>query len=170
MTVRKGLGKIIIALVAGMSILQINCRSCRSGDETADVRRYIEQMAQASEDAMLKGKVDELMAFYEENATSLPPNSLPVVGRSLIRSYMDSVSAYGITIKEADFDPLTIDVEGGLAYEVGRFGMTMNVPGVGLVRDEGKYMAVWRRQADDTWKVHTDIWNTNIPIPLVYNQ
>lgn len=170
MNPRQGLGITVIALLATVSMLQINCRSCRSGEEAADVREYIERMAKASEDAMLKGQVDELLTFYEENATSLPPNSLPVVGRSLIRSYMDSVAAYGITIKEANFDPLTIDVEGGLAYEVGRFGMTMNVPGVGLVRDEGKYMAVWRRQADDTWKVHTDIWNTNIPIPLVYNQ
>lgn len=164
------LGQILVAFVAVVALQQAGCRSCRSGEEGADVRGYIEKMAQASEDAMLKGKVDELMVFYEENATSLPPNSQPVVGRSLIRSYMDSVAAYGITIKEADFDPLTIDVEGNLAYEVGRFGMTMYVPGVGLVRDEGKYMAIWRRQADDTWKVHTDIWNTNIPIPLVYNQ
>ena len=170
MNQRKDLETLTFALIAVVGTLQIDCRSCGSGDDAAEVRGYIEQMAQASEDAMLKGRVDELMAFYEENATSLPPNSQPVVGRSLIRSYMDSVSAYGITIKEASFEPLTIDVEGDLAYEVGKFGMTMNVPGVGLVRDEGKYMAVWRRQADDTWKVHTDIWNTNIPIPLVYNQ
>lgn len=170
MNLGEALGKVTLAALAVVAVFQIDCRSCRSGDEGADVRGYIERMAQASEDAMLKGEVDELMEFYEENATSLPPNSQPVVGRSLIRSYMDSVSAYGITIKEASFDPLTIDVEGNLAYEVGRFGMTMNVPGVGLVRDEGKYMAIWRRQSDDTWKVHTDIWNTNIPIPLVYNQ
>jgi ketosteroid isomerase-like protein len=160
----------VVLLIVLAAVVQIDCRSCGSGDGVSDVRAYVDRMARASEDAMLKGEVDALLDFYEESATSLPPNSQPVVGRSLIRSYMDSVSAYGITVRKVEFTPLTIDVDGNLAYEVGKYSMTMHVPTVGLVLDEGNYMAIWRRQPDDTWKVHTDIWNTNIPIPLVYNQ
>jgi len=40
------------------------------------------------------------MAFYEEDATSLAPRTVSrSLDRSLIRSYMDSVSVYGITIQ-----------------------------------------------------------------------
>ena len=162
--------KIQFVLIAVVAVLQIDCRSCSSSDDGMDIRDCVERMARASEDAMLNGKLDQLLEFYEEGATSLPPNSQAVVGRSLIRSYMDTVSAYGIIVKEAQFAPLSIDVEDNLAYEVGRYTMTMHVPTVGLVREEGKYMSVWKRQSDDSWKVHTDIWNTNTPIPLVYDQ
>src|SRR6266550_3141383 len=31
--------------------------------------------------------------------------------------------------------------------------------------DRGKYVAVWKKQADGNWKVALDIWNTDLPLP-----
>jgi len=28
--------------------------------------------------------------------------------------------------------------------------------------DKGKYLSVWKRQSDDSWKIERDISNTNI--------
>jgi ketosteroid isomerase-like protein len=33
------------------------------------------------------------------------------------------------------------------------------------VTDHGKYVAVWKKQADGNWKVAVDIWNTDLPLP-----
>src|SRR5437764_11143066 len=31
--------------------------------------------------------------------------------------------------------------------------------------DRGKYVAVWKKQADGNWKVAVDTWNTDLPFP-----
>jgi ketosteroid isomerase-like protein len=41
--------------------------------------------------------------------------------------------------------------------------MTLTPPGApGPVNDRGKYMVVWKRQADGSWKIHRDMFNTNL--------
>jgi ketosteroid isomerase-like protein len=32
------------------------------------------------------------------------------------------------------------------------------------MKDSGKYMTVWRKQADGSWKVVADMFNTNMPM------
>jgi ketosteroid isomerase-like protein len=34
------------------------------------------------------------------------------------------------------------------------------------MEDRGKTLNVWKRQADGSWKLHRDIWNSNMPIPV----
>jgi len=50
---------------------------------------------------------------------------------------------------------------GDLVIEVGKY--TLTLPG-GL-QDSGKYMVVWKKGADGSWKLHRDIWNSNVPLP-----
>ena len=52
---------------------------------------------------------------------------------------------------------------GDTAYEVGDYTMKMQPPGADAMSDRGKYLVVWKRQADGAWKLAVDIWNTNLP-------
>jgi ketosteroid isomerase-like protein len=31
------------------------------------------------------------------------------------------------------------------------------------VADRGKYLAVWKKQADGSWKIEADMWNSDLP-------
>jgi ketosteroid isomerase-like protein len=43
-----------------------------------------------------------------------------------------------------------------MAYEVGRVKLTTpDGPA------EGKYIVLWKQDADGTWRLHRDIWNMN---------
>jgi ketosteroid isomerase-like protein len=33
------------------------------------------------------------------------------------------------------------------------------------VEDRGKYLEIWKRQADGSWKVALDIFNSDLPLP-----
>ena len=46
---------------------------------------------------------------------------------------------------------------------VGNYTMTLRPAGADPIRDEGKYVVVYRRQADGSWKAAADIFNTNLP-------
>jgi ketosteroid isomerase-like protein len=50
-----------------------------------------------------------------------------------------------------------------LAVEVGRYTMTIQPPGGDVMRDVGKYVAVWRRQADGGLKLVVDTFNSDSP-------
>ena len=43
--------------------------------------------------------------------------------------------------------------------------MTVQPEGMDPVEIPGKYVVVWRKAEDGTWKLHVDIFNTNVPTP-----
>jgi len=66
----------------------------------------------------------------------------------------------------SDFSLTTGEVMmmGEAACEIGKYKMTVNPEGAPQMADEGKYVVVWHPQTDGSWKLHVDIWNTDIPI------
>jgi ketosteroid isomerase-like protein len=61
----------------------------------------------------------------------------------------------------------TMDVGGGgnTAYETGNYSLTIQPESQAAMTDSGKYVVVWKKQADGTWKLHVDIWNSSMPLP-----
>jgi ketosteroid isomerase-like protein len=56
-----------------------------------------------------------------------------------------------------------VEVSGDLAYTQGTYSMTMTDPEGIPATDKGKYLAVWKKQADGGWKVIEDIFNSDLP-------
>ena len=59
---------------------------------------------------------------------------------------------------------------GDMVYVLGSYTMTTK-PAKGKkgnpVIDHGKYMAVWKKQADGSWKAEADTWNSDKALPGV---
>jgi ketosteroid isomerase-like protein len=43
--------------------------------------------------------------------------------------------------------------------------MSFNSPSGKPLRDRGKYVTVWRKQADGSWRVVRDVFNSDLPVP-----
>src|SRR5262249_23992296 len=52
---------------------------------------------------------------------------------------------------------------GDLAYLAGTYDLTVNDSSGKPVNDRGKYVAVWRKQADGKWRPSVNISNTDLP-------
>jgi ketosteroid isomerase-like protein len=54
----------------------------------------------------------------------------------------------------------TVDVEfiGDTAIEHGEYTLELAAG-----KDKGKFIVVWKRQNDGTWKWHVDIFNSDLP-------
>jgi uncharacterized protein (TIGR02246 family) len=96
-----------------------------------------------------------LAALYAEDAVILPPGRPAIQGRAAIQAFMDG------SPPSANFQLQVIELDGrgNLAYSREIAVSTMNPPGTTprIVRE--KVIAIWRRQADGSWKVLRDIWN-----------
>jgi ketosteroid isomerase-like protein len=52
-----------------------------------------------------------------------------------------------------------------LAYDRGTYSMTITPPGAAAIEDRGKYLTIYRKQADGSWKVLRVMYNSDLPLP-----
>ena len=58
-------------------------------------------------------------------------------------------------------EAVEVEGHGDTAYEVGRATIT---GADGETLDEAKYIVIWKK-VGDAWKLHRDIFNSNLPLP-----
>lgn len=99
--------------------------------------------------------------YYSDDAMVLPPNASAVTGHGAIEAMFKTFPP--ITA----FELRTEEVEGiaDLAYVRGRYTMTMSPPGAPAIADSGKYLEIWRKQSDGSWKSVRDMFSSDIPLP-----
>src|SRR5436305_5664298 len=107
--------------------------------------------------------VDKTVSYYAESAVVMPPNASAATTKEAIRSAWKEM----LTTPGAAISWKTTKVEvakaADLAYVSGTYQETMTDASGKPVKDRGKYVEVWEKQADGTWKVVADIWNSDLP-------
>ncbi len=111
------------------------------------------------------GNDSALAAFYAPHGALLPPNEPKVTGRENIRRYWAGLKEAGATLV-ISVGSLTFSDMADIAVEEGTWNVDIPAPPIGPHKDDGKYVAVWRR-ADGEWKIVHDIWNSNHPPPAM---
>lgn len=109
--------------------------------------------------AFAKHDANGVASFYTANAEAFPPNAALIRGRAGIAKMWQGVFAAGIAT--AELKTTEVHAQGPLAFEVGSYAMKLKD---GTVADRGKYVVVWMKE-DGKWKLHRDIWNTDLPAP-----
>jgi len=146
MTVWRGAGWMLAC--AGTALL--GCGGHRDAPD-AGSRQAIEAAVQRYVTASNQGDAEALAGLYTEDAMLLPPDHEPVLGRKAIGEFWRQGTDEGLVVTT-----LTVKVDGGLGYLVGRY----NLPPTGEEpADSGKYVMCLQRQRDGSWKVTADIWN-----------
>ena len=97
-------------------------------------------------------------ALYAADAVELPPNHPAVQGLAAITEYLTSFPP----LVSMTMNSIDLTGAGDLAYEYGTYHMVMQGP-ESQITDDGKYLEVWKRQADGSWKVAYDVFNSDRP-------
>jgi uncharacterized protein (TIGR02246 family) len=106
-------------------------------------------------------ELDQVVAAYAEDAVYMPPHHAAVHGREAIREYLKGPLAHGVT--DLTYDVTYIRQSGDLAYDVGRYTMTIPQKDGGARKDEGKYLVVWKKQPNEEWRIAADCWSSDLP-------
>jgi uncharacterized protein (TIGR02246 family) len=99
--------------------------------------------------------------FYANDATVLPPNGPQVSGRDNLIAWARAFPP----MTQFTLTQVEVDGRGDLAYVVGRYSMVLAPPGAPEMADSGKYLEIWRRQQDGSWKIMRDMFNSDVPLP-----
>jgi len=103
-----------------------------------------------------------LLSYYAEDAVALPANEELLTNHPEIQKSWIARLAPGVSLS---WTPMYVEAakSGDLAYILGSYTKTTKAGKDKPVTDRGKYLAVWKKQADGTWKVEADMWNSDLP-------
>jgi uncharacterized protein (TIGR02246 family) len=127
----------------------------------SDVRAQIERADAQFTETFNRGDAPALAAMYDTGAVVLAPNAPPMRGRQNIEALWAGARQQGF--KTLSLTPTSVEVIGNHAIELGIYVLVVQPPGQGETTDRGKYMVVWKRQADGSWKLYRDMFNSSMP-------
>jgi ketosteroid isomerase-like protein len=137
------------------------CSCAPPQPDIAQVRKAIEAITEKSEKDMLNGTIDSTMSQYTEDAISMP-NFEPIIrGKEGLKESYKKMAAMGVKFPKVEFTTTDVQVGGAFAYEIGTYNMVVQMPGVPDIPSSGKYLTVYERAADGSWKIKVETWNSD---------
>ena len=123
----------------------------------SDIAAEIAAANDAFAAAFVSGDPGALARRYTPDGQLLPPGSDIVTGHEAIGEYWGVAMQMGIA--SVSLESVEVERHGDTVIEVGRYSLGMPD---GTTADEGTYLVIWKK-ADEGWRMHRDIWNTNRP-------
>jgi uncharacterized protein (TIGR02246 family) len=148
----------ILLLPVGLLLLAFGRPPTPSQEQAAAA---IEQTTRDWAAAYQAGDAARAASFVTDDGLFVPPNAPRISGRDAIQRYnkrlLDAVSIEQVTT--------TVDgvrLAGDWAVSHGSWAIVFSENGRSFA-DTTRYVAIWERQADGSWKVAHDIWNSALP-------
>jgi uncharacterized protein (TIGR02246 family) len=158
----------IVALSA--IIFTASCESTPDKDAQAQHDREAQQAGVAAEAAIRANSIawsqaatakdlDKAVSFYADGALILPEKAPAVRGSENIRKNWAPVVTLPGPGLSWQTSALEVARSGDLAYETGAYNFVTTDKKGEATDYKGKYLVIWKKQTDGTWKVAVDTDN-----------
>lgn len=107
--------------------------------------------------------LEKTASYYTDDAVILPPNMPAIQGKQQARAMwqgMFSVPGFGGGWKATKVE---VARSGDLGYVTGTYELSETDASGKPMVDKGKYLEIWKKQADGSWKCVADMFNTDLP-------
>lgn len=153
------LGRIfVLALAGAVAALAVIAADAESAARSEVLARSAQWSAAAQ-----ARDVEEILAFWSDDAVVMPPGHPPIAGKAAIRDYVVKsfqTPGFGISWKA---EAVTVSRGGDLAWARESNRVTFTGPDGKPVAIDGKAVTVWKKEKDGVWRCVADIWNDDAP-------
>jgi ketosteroid isomerase-like protein len=144
-------------------LLASGCSQVAAVDPAASVDAVRAADAQWSK-AAAANDVEGTIAFYSDDAVVLPPNVAMAMDKGAERKEWADILAPGTNLSWTA-GKIESSKSGDLVYDVGIYTLITKAGKGKVTTDGGKYLAVWKKQADGKWKAVAATWNSDKALP-----
>ena len=125
--------------------------------DTAAIRENVNRYVAT----LLAGDWDGWASQLTEDAIFLQPNGRALEGRAAIRNWGTAFAGM------ASFTATAAEIggAGNVAYARGTYAFAMGPTAVMQGADAGKWITVYEKQSDGSWRIKRNIWNSDQPLP-----
>jgi uncharacterized protein (TIGR02246 family) len=149
--------------MAILMMLFVIIGGCDSSED--DATEAVREAYDIYEATVVAGDAAGWISIWTEEPVALWPNEPMVAGRAEMEAAQEAW--FGM------FDYSTFDIEvlevvtvGEWAYASGNFTADMVLIENGdEFTDDGKFLSIFQKQSDGSWKMHRDVSNSNVPPP-----
>ena len=108
------------------------------------------------------GDAVRLGACFSEDAVQLPPNEPALRGRdAILRRYSAQFEQFACELTATTEE---IEISGRWAFAWGAYRIVLSPKsGSATIHDNGKYLAVFQKQQDGSWRFARDTFNSDNP-------
>ena len=105
--------------------------------------------------------IDGFLSFIAEGAHFMPFGAPLAQGPAIRTTWegLTSMPGFGLAWQATSAE---VAASGDIGYTIGTFELTVDQDGTAMLT-EGKYVTVWHKQADGSWKVQVDCFNADGP-------
>ena len=151
----------VVFIFSGSNLLaQVN--------DMSHMKKDFDKMNDKFGKALINGDYNTIANFYADDAVSLP--SYEPIWRGKEAILEGNKKDFESGIKYHSFKGTTTDVfgSGDIVYEIGTYQISFTTPKMtSAMTDYGKYLNVWQKQSDGSWKLKADTWNSDVnPMPM----
>jgi ketosteroid isomerase-like protein len=106
----------------------------------------------------------QLESILCDDIILMPPNDTSLFGKAEViewfREYFSNFQIANLTPTERD-----VFVSGDVAIEHWTYMVAIKeIEGTDRIRDDGRFLTIWKKQPDGSWKISHSIWNSIRPI------
>lgn len=126
-------------------------------DDSSDVAE-IEAIWDAYETARVAGDADAWLALWDTGGIQMPPG-MPARGLDVLKVGVPKGFA-AAPASAMQISPAETVIMGDWAFSRGNYTATVTRQGE-TAETDGKFMTIFRRQDDGSWRIYRDIFNSN---------
>ena len=144
---------LVLAVSLGVCV---SCRSQQAVGVPPDLRAAIDAFYAAIE----ADDVEARIKMFSDNAIMMPNHWTRWEGKEAIAAVIRA--GEGSVFRLRDVEIVDMDASGDLAYTVNSYYYTYHPEGSEPQWHKTKNVHIWKRGAAGEWKLHVDIWNSDV--------
>jgi len=114
--------------------------------------------------AFKAGDIEALVSLVTDDIVCMSPNDSTVYGKDEYRAWWEEYFQYFKSLAASEPERSVV-IDGDFATEHSGYMLAIApASGGGRIRDDGRFLTIWKRQQDNSWKMWQTIWNSTNPI------
>ncbi|MGH8092980.1 MAG: YybH family protein [Chthoniobacterales bacterium] len=159
---RSSVSAVVVVACLGLLPLSVANAQRAISKEQAAIEKALRDLDPQWSAAAAARDVSKTVSYYSKDAIVLPPNAPAAKTKKAIHAQwkkdLESMVSGSWTATRAE-----VTKSGDMAYVSGTYDWSAKDAGGKTVKDHGKYLEVWEKQADGSWKCGADCWNSDLP-------
>jgi ketosteroid isomerase-like protein len=152
------------ALLAAGCLAILGCTE-RQATDNAKASDAVKAADASFQQAIAAKDLNKIISFYADDAVLMPAAKPLLTGKAAITDEWKELLAIPAFENTSKLAQVEVSGANDLAYTRGSYETRLMGEDGKIVTEPGKWLSVWRKQPDGSWRVAIESYNTDIPPP-----